>query len=369
MSKILVISPKYPPLIDGLAGHTFHFINELAKNNDMTLLTDSALVVDKSQHVKIISSVNKWNFLKVRKAFLELPTEYDQIIIQYVPSLYASRGGINFSIVFFFIYLRFIIIKNKKTKINVIFHELFYPLQFHWKAIVLHLCHKSMLLFTVISSHRGFCSTSYFTNLLKKIPFTKNKIIHLPVGPTVEIPKELKVRNVNDVLKFTIFGGYHPSKRYDIIFNVLERLFNEKVKFELTIIGTTKEKLTNDIELPKNFSQWANAIGKQDDKNVVSIFEESDFLISYFSDGMSTRRSSAISALALGLPVISSKTERTDSVLLSNSDSILFDVANFETSLYSFIKSSPKAPIRSSLYKNHLNWTQIVRKFTHNLLV
>jgi glycosyltransferase involved in cell wall biosynthesis len=226
-----------------------------------------------------------------------------------------------------------------------------------------------MLLFTVLSAHRGFCSTSYFTDLLKKIPFTKNKIIHLPVGPTIEIPKELKTGHVNKILKLVIFGGYHPSKRYDIIFDTLERLFNEKYKFELTIIGTTIEKLTNDIELPKNFSQWAKAIGKQDDNNVVSIFEESDFLISYFSDGMSTRRSSAISALALGLPIISTKTKRTDNILLSNSDLILFDIDNFETSLYTFIKSSPKAPLQSSLYENHLNWTQIVRKFTHNLLV
>jgi glycosyltransferase involved in cell wall biosynthesis len=359
-ARLLVICPKYPPIKDGLSGHTYQLCKELSKECTVDLLTSINTPSEKEESIIIHPTVSKWSFTHLRQAFNKLPHDYECTIVQYVPSLYGRRGGINFSILIFFLWLRFI----KKQNTSFIFHELFYPLYFNWKSITLHCIHKVMLFISILSSRQAFYSTEKYKKIGQKFSFTKKKHFHLPVGASIDIPTSSfgNTAPTNEESTYVLLGGFHPSKRYDLIFEVFSKV-ESHVSTKLNIVGTTKEELEKQTDLPSNFDEFALCYGKLEDEEVVSIFHRSSYLIAYFSDGMSTRRSSAISALANGLPIISTKTAGTDSIFSDNKSIILFDVEeeNFKTSLTSFINSPEQSAScdASSFYKEHFSWEKV----------
>lgn len=359
MSSILCICPKYPPLMDGLSGHTKYLTDELSKHYDVDLLTSVNIPLKQNSIIKIINKVKVWDFFNLRKNFLALNTNYEHIIIQYVPSLYASRGGINFSIIFFFMYLKF----WKKHDVSIIFHELYYPLLPNIKAIILHICHKIMLFGAINSAKYRFFSTQFNKEQAKKLTLIKGYNSHLPVGSSINIDNNLPKRT-NIKKTYVIFGAYHPSKRYDLILKAFDDCFNDGDTFNLLIIGTTIEDLKKEISLPNLFSQYGQIFDKLEDKEILKIFNRSDFLVSYFSDGLTTRRSSVISALANNLPVISSDSQRTDSIFKNQEPVILLSIneSDYIQDLKSFIKE-PKVISENSarlFYEKNLSWNKII---------
>jgi glycosyltransferase involved in cell wall biosynthesis len=245
------------------------------------------------------------------------------------------------------------------------FHELYYPLLPNWKALVLNICHKIMLFITLNSSQIHFFSTNKFLNLSKKFSLFSSKKIHLPVGSSISIgiPKTKKNTQKN---QYIIFGASHPSKKYNLIFDTFEKAFGENINFALIIIGTTIKDLEKEYKLPLNFKRYARVENKLDDSEVIAYFNKSNYLISYFSDGLTTRRSSVISALANDLPVISTLSKETDHILREEDSITLFscDEEQYKKSLFSFIKNPNVIPYNSAskFYERELSWGHVVEK-------
>lgn len=370
--NLLVISPKYPPLKDGLSGHTYQLGKELARDCNVHLLTGNKLNFLHEDHIQIYQSVQRWKFLNLKKQFEQVFEQqskdlhksrhkpFDAIIIQYVPTLYGPRGGINFSILLFFLWLRFI----KKQNTSFIFHELYYPLLGNWKAIILHLCHKFMLFFSVLSARSAFYSTQNNLKTAKRLSFSKAKHFHLPVGASININSDIQFTDAQNNT-YILFGGFHPSKRYDLIFEVFSRIRNYSPK--LIVIGTTKDELQKQTPLPLNFDSFASCLGKISDEAVVEVFKTSTSLIAYFSDGLSTRRSSAISALACGLPIITTRSSETEDIFFNHDCIHLLSTkeASFQAQLESLIPtlsaSSRLSHDARSFYAENFSWSSIAK--------
>ena len=360
-SKVLMICPKYPPLKDGLSGHTFELCKELTKQHTVELLTDQSIQSQEDTPVTIHPLLSKWKYSQLKRNFEKLQTDYNLIIIQYVPSLYGKKGGINFSILLFFLWLRFI----KKQNISFIFHELYYPFLWNWKAITLHIIHKTMLFFSILSAKQAFYSTRHNLKIGKRFSIVKKGHFHLPVGASIDIDKQNIIETHNNKNTYTLFGGFHPSKRYDLIIDTFSRfkMSHPNCLLELNLIGLTKDELSQQTTLPKNFDTFAKCHGKLTDQEVQIIFKASHYLIAYFSDGMSTRRSSAISALASGLPIITTKSLRTEKLFFNQSSVVLFDTneAQFQKALSAFLLKPNNQTENNALnfYQENFSWEKI----------
>jgi glycosyltransferase involved in cell wall biosynthesis len=364
--KILIICPKFYPKRDGLSGYTTKLSLELSKYYNVDLLTSIEFQNSKVEPIGIFAIIERWTFnhlFKQSKTILK--NEYQHILIQYVPTMYGSRGGINFSILLFFLYLRFF----TKSKVSFMFHEIYYPFSFYWKAIILNITHKIMLTFSLFSSHIAFFSTKRFLNEAKYFTLNHKKLIHLPVGNNLYIQNdscELPVLD-NNLTKIVLFGSAHPSKNYSLIFKTLSSSYKKNPNFKLIVIGSTKESLKNEIDLPDNFDSFTEIFSNLEDEKVVSIFKQADLLLSYFIDGLTTRRSSVISALAHGLPIISTKSHYTEDIFIGQKAIQLFstDEDSYADSLNKFLSNnSIKADneIRrdaKKFYDQYFDWSRI----------
>lgn len=361
-NNYLIISSKFKPDIDGLSDHTYYFFKLLSKEHKVSLLTSKKYETEITTP-NIYSKVKKWRFLELKRRFLEIK-DINNIIIQYVPSLYADRGGINFSILFFFIYLRLF----TKCKITFLYHELYYPFSFYWKNIILHISHKIMLFISINTSHQVFCSTEYFTQVAKNFLFVHSNISRLPIPSNIEEKNEL-VHTPREQNSYIIFGSPHPSKKYSEVLSCFEQAYNSGLNFQLTLIGPTLEKLMSQVSLPPNFQKFCKLIPNASEELVRKEFSKSQYLVAYFEDGVSARRSSVITALAMGLNIITNKTGKSDSILINKPFIHLLrtHISDFQDELIDFI-SEKREPIESThvinFYNNECAWSLVLKQLS-----
>ncbi len=376
MKKILVISPNYPPLQDGLSDHTFELIQELKKTYDVSLLTSHELSKINEERVNIFPLIKQWK-LRDLTSFFKKNNSYDRIIFQYVPFLYKKRGGINFQIIFFLFYLRFL----KRNPVSLIVHELYFPFQSTLKSSILHSMHKLMLIGAITASNKCFFSTLRFLNECKNLlPLQAEKYIFLPVGSTVNVTESydqemfLNQYNLdkNDFI-LTLFGPPHPSKNYEFIIKTIFQ-FNTQYKknIRLLFVGSKISELERLENFPFDLNSFVTATGKLPTDQVVTAFNVSKAILAYFTDGLSTRRSSVMSALKVGIPVISTQSVFTEEIFSKCSGIHLFstDENLFKEQLTSLLSNynqieSNKEDIKN-FYNLNFSWNKIAQILSKN---
>lgn len=310
--KILILSPYYLPQRNGLAHYTDRFAKELKKRGHNVFVAscqqdsiEGDIPVIHFEKCNIIHFIRLFNKIKL--------LGIDKILIQYVPHMYNPRGGVNFSLPSFIIFLRIF----SSLSIEVMFHELHYPFEYSIKSLLLWFCHHMMLIPSLWFSHRSFFSTERFLKKANKLNLT-TKIYYLPVGSNIS-----------------------------------------RTDFK----NTNKHVLKNDnIEI----------LGFLPDEEVGRILWDSDFQLAFFIDGISTRRGSALAALNNGLPVITTKTSLTDESLLSfpglflSSPDLFFEELKFI--LLKDLKEIRKERhfLREKMFKNFdefFSWESIVDRY------
>jgi glycosyltransferase involved in cell wall biosynthesis len=383
--KITIISPKFHPLEDGLGQYTKWFYLHLKQYAEVSVITSTSNQIpsDQVEFTNIYSSIEKWRFPKLNQLGRKIKEiDTDILLFQYVPFMYAPRGGINFSIVLYMLYLRLF----TKKKIHVMFHELHYPCHLNIKAQVMFLSHIVMLYIASISAHKVFCSAQFFRDRVSRMFLgLKKNIFHLPVGSNIEnITIEEKDK---DILKSKIlgdcdyvlgcFGSFHPSKNYPLIIEaLLSAQSKSKLKMKLLFIGATKENILK--ELPANMKEGASHLiegtGFLSQKEVAENLQILDGFIGYFSDGVSTRRGSLIAALQHNLPVITTRTNRTEDLFkdkefikLLSSDEYRFS-SEFERQLLEGWPLNVKNELgRQKFYTDHFDWDTIIQSYLIHL--
>ena len=370
--KILIISPHFFPMTEGLSGHTKEFAKRLVDFHDVEILTSAHLESKNEYGYCVHNTITSWKFGSNFKIISEvLRISPDRIFIQYLPFLYARRGGINFSVVFIFVLLHLL----SHSKIDVMLHELFYPKEKGWKAHLMHYCHRIMLWGVTFSADKLFVSTQSYKNYMdKKYPLSQCYL--LPVGANIDaaLPTETEKEEfkkkyaLGDNLVLTLFGFQHPSKRYDLIFRALSEFYREtKSSFKVLFIGQTKDDLKSLFFQNHSIKEFVVALGLLEDSEVITSFKCSDLFIGYFSDGMSMRRGSVMAPLKFGVPVVTTRSDVTDEIFTKSSQITLLpiDSEEFVTQLKEHLKDfkNKKISFDSAFYENNFSWSAITKLY------
>ena len=359
--KILILSPYYLPQRNGLAHYTDRFAKELKKRGHNVFVAscqqesmEGEIPVIHFEKCNIIHFIRLFNKIKL--------LGIDKILIQYVPHMYNPRGGVNFSLPSFIIFLRIF----SSLSIEVMFHELHYPFEYSIKSLLLWFCHHMMLIPSLWFSHRSFFSTERFLKKANKLNLT-TKIYYLPVGSNISRSDFLGKSSDTEFLKLVIFGGLHVSKKVFEVINFVNSFENVKVK--LIGIQRTDFKSANKHILKNDNIEF---LGFLPDEEVGRILWDSDFQLAFFIDGISTRRGSALAALNNGLPVITTKTSLTDESLLSFPGLFLSSPDLFFEELKSILLKDLKEIrkerhfLREKMFKNFdefFSWESIVDRY------
>lgn len=349
-------------MINGLSHYSLKFSEALTKKgHHVEVGCLDGLGGNTNFKIHPLSSVGFFEFLSL---FFKLRRNSPDIfLIEFVPTMYGKRGGINFSLSFLALWLRLF----SGIKIHVMFHELHYPLEANFKAIILWFSHHIIYLSLVLLSHKSFFSTVRFLKEAKRF-FSYKKCFHLPVGSNIEraLPNSGEKEKKN--YHFCFFAGAHPSKRFHPIF---EGLYGFKNQVHLSFIGIEEgdfQKVYGSeyLEFSTKF------LGKIDDDKIGELFHDCDALIAFFTDGLSTRRGSVLAALNNGLSVISTASKYTDPIFFNFPGVFLFDhnESIFPSELTSLLLEGKglrlhkdgKAEIMKA-FDEYFSWSSIVEKY------
>jgi len=338
MQKVLVICPSYGKSIEALSVHTKLMKQFFLRNYQVAVLTTAGLVsYDETEsvqtHEQIIEVNGEWNFINLMKKTKEIRDfNPDKIFIQYVPFLYG-RGGINFSFPLWVMLMRLL----DKAKIEIYFHELYYPFEMKIKSMVMNVSHIIMLFILGLSAHHILVTTKAFEKILRRIFFLKKYIHFLPVGPNIEkhridhnaCEEFRKKHNISSVdLVLGSFGTFHPSKNYHLIFEILKKIkTKDKMPVKFIMIGQDRTDLLNYLG-EDDFKQLEDiviATGSLNDSEINLAFAVMDAYLGYFMDGLSARRGSIMAAMQAGLPIISTISKTTEECFVKQAQVYLYD--------------------------------------------
>lgn len=367
MKKILIISPNYRPMSNGLGHYSTIFHHELSKFSECFVLTS----LENEKNERTFPIVKKWKFIELFLLFKKFNLyNFDEFLVQYVPFMYKKRGGINFSFCFFMMYLGLV----KKKKINIMVHEIYYPYLGDLKSFVLNLCHRIMMKMLNISSRKIFVSNFNFYKILQsEFKILKERLYILPVFSNLPVIPIKKDKGTREPVLIGMFGSTHPSKETTNILKILLDFFKQGKKIKLNYIGETREIVLKDFsdEDKKIFDKFCIFLGHLDGTQVVSEISKLDYLLCYFIDGLSARRSSAIAALSLGVPIISTMGENTDSFLIGQSFIRLFpkDLLLFKDELIKLLDKKDhlcNEKVIIKFYNSHFSKEMVAKQYIEN---
>ncbi len=289
--RILFISPYCGKIENALSKHSNLLLEKLTTHFETDIIT--SLEADLEYKIGEVLYLKNWQREELKKAseFL-LKKEPGKVIFQYVPNMYNPRGGINPFFAHF--------ITRIPAKIEVIgfFHELYYPLLNEIKSFILHPIHKYQLRKYLSRCNQVVTTTEEFAQNLVQIN-SEIKPFILPAYSNIE-RTQIYQSTPTEKIKIAIIGGLHPSK---MIPEILKQLISQKTlheSIEINLFGIQAK------QLPFIHTSQVKFHGHLSDREFSQELGECDLVIAYFSDGLSTRRGSVMTAIQHGIPVISS---------------------------------------------------------------
>ncbi len=289
--RILFISPYCGQIENALSKHSNIIIEDLKKHYELDILTSrTAHLRHPAENTCLLDDWKQSELLKARKFLIKrAPTK---VIFQYVPNMYNPRGGINLT------FSSFISSIPKNIEVIGIFHELYYPLLLELRSFVLHPTHRYQLKVHLERCDRVVTTTEEFAQIINKINDKKHAVVLPAYSNILKMSQECEVASKK--IKLAFIGGLHPSKKIEQTIKFLSKHPDFQSKFEINIFGISSDQLASPHGENLKFH------GHLPDRDYSHELSCCDLVIAYFSDGLSTRRGSVMTALQHGIPVVSS---------------------------------------------------------------
>ena len=316
--KIIIISPTFPPNKGGDSDYTFLLAAGLAEKNEVIIVTSKLedTVSEEENRFSIMRKIENWgsfdlfHILSISRRFTP-----ELIIIQYVSFLYG-RGGINFIFPLVLLFLRM------QYKVFTMVHEPFTPIGDSVKTFLISLVQRLMLFCMVLGSDKIGVSIKAWERMMERFFFwRKGDFRWIPVPSNIKIAPntpdvgDLQRFNKNPLLVF--FGSLHVTKMVEFLTASLEALIKKGYDSGLLIIGQDEKAISAYIKgLPDYIGERIFCTGYCSSEDVSRYLSVSDIFLLPLFDGISSRRTTLMTALEHGIPVVTTSGFLTDDIFL-----------------------------------------------------
>lgn len=239
------------------------------------------------------------------------------IVVQYVPHAFGWRS-MNFLFIAWLGWRRI----YHGDDVRIMFHEVSCPFDaYSIRKNVLAIAHRFMAFYLLLIARRLYISTPAWKPQLQKLTLTQLDTIHLPIYSNVppvafseQAILESRRKHFGDG-SFQVVGhfGTYSQETTDILTPILDDLRRNK-QVKLLFIGRRAKDYARRVQLAQKWP--ANAVSAVEDASLEQIsllLQTCDAMLQPFPDGITTRRSSAMACLALGLPTITTIGELSES--------------------------------------------------------
>ena len=323
--KVGLISSAYPPDLDGIGDYTWWMAKTLAAHRDVEAPVVVFTRIGSDHKTSPGVEVSPFFDAEHPRTFSNLPEtlegrHLDWLILQYNPFGWGRRG-----------YcprvpstLRKLRRSHGGLRLAVMFHETTVPL-WPWKFTVMLMWQWPIFRSVCRAVDVAFVSTSRWapqvTRMAPRLP-----VHRLPAGsniPLCEISRAGARRKTGidaDALVLGVFGAAHVSRRLEWVAAAVAEAGRRRPGKRTILLyvgadGKEIRRLCPDADLID--------AGPLPAEEVSVHLRAMDAVLSPFTDGMSTRRTSVISVLHHGVPVATTRTGWTDDLFLSDAPDLL----------------------------------------------
>lgn len=313
--KIHIIAAALPPQLDGIGDYTANLAAELARSATVTVLTgaqapspipgvrvETAFAADEPRTV--------WNL--VSRVAADKP---DWVLLQFNQFSFG-KWGLN---PYLPLAMRQIKRRCPQTRFAWMAHEDFVPV-ISWKFAVMTTWQRWQFWMLGRTADVIFFSIDPWVHQYRRW-FPGKPVVHLPVGsnmPRVAITREearARLGIAEGTLVLGLFGTAHSSRLLPLIRAAVQAAYDENSNVLALYIGPHSAAVCEALQgLP------VRAEGPFDADEVSRRFAAMDIYLVPITGGVSTRRTSLMTALQHGIPTVSTFGVQTDQMLLAENE-------------------------------------------------
>ncbi len=318
--RICLLSARFPPQRCGVGDYTYFLACALARIGFTVDVLTSKGALDEVLYpfppsVHVHRTIGSWGPRGLPGALRYLHKLNPQVlVIQYTPHAYERRGitvAVNL--------LPSLMRAGRIVRVITNFHEMYIPFQGPFKRRLSALWQRAAAVLLASGSHAISVTASEWQRRLTRMGIRKP--IHLiPVGsniPQAQIGEEDRGRLRHQLLGgskgvlVAVFGARHDRDISAVLY-ALQQL-KRQMAARLVWVGgdpldgqerTGLERAMDVHELSAEDVQWTGELYHPEVSEVLSVC---DLMMLPFIDGVSTRRTSAVTALQHGLPLLTTR--------------------------------------------------------------
>lgn len=369
---VQIIAAALPPQLDGIGDYTANIAKELAKSQTVSILTDMGTAYDRIEGSTIVPtfSVNNtqsiWNILdRVRT---DVP---DWILLQYNPFSYG-RWGLNLQLPRV---IRHIKRRCPGTKFALMVHEPFVP-AINAKFAVMATWQRWQLWRLGRSADVVFFSIDPWARRFRSW-FPDKPVLHLPVGSNIphvacsRYEARARLGIADETLILGLFGTAHTARLLERVRGAAQAVRQSERDCRVLYIGphgSEVRKALPGVPVITDGPQPADEVSRR--------FAAMDIYLVPLMDGISTRRTSLMTALQHGIATVGTRGPLTDEMLARQDGSafLLADVGDSADFNARVMRLVDDVPLRECLahegrrlYQSEFTWPRIADRFLSSL--
>lgn len=365
LSKVVIITGRVDPHVCGIGDYSINLSAYCKTQINLSV----NLIVEKGCHsasepVIIVPCVENWSSLDLQRLVNCLEAEkIDTVILQYAPWLYSSKGY-DLELINFWQQCA------QQFQTLLIAHETYFWFLRHPGTWAVGLLQQYVLRSLVHSSHHVFSGCELYLQRLKRFSNHPDKIHYLPIPSNIS-PQPLSTEQKQQLrqklgiaphqIVLTLFGCFE-SIRQDWIQDLDGYLNNSNYSIVWLLLGSAKS-ISVPLENPTIRPGYLNQI------ELSHYLQISSLMLMPHRFGISAKRTSLMSGLEHGLPVVGTDGFLTDSFLRQLPSIFLANdghYPDFEAQLLNALTKLPKilpsVQMSQNYYQNNLSWHVVTQK-------
>ncbi len=364
VSKSVIITAKVSPNICGVGDYSINLATNFQTlcNLDVNLIVESSCQAS-SQPVLILPLVENWSKTDLQNLFNQLQQEnVRNVILQYTPWLYSPQGC-NLSLINFW--------RQCAQQFNalLIVHETYSWFLKYPGTWGVGLLQQYVLRSLIRSSHDVFSASELYLKRLKRFSNHPDKIHYLPIPSNISpkpqsLAQKQKLRHKLGIspqqIVLTLFGC--RGSIYPDWLSILDRRLSELNYSVVWLLLGDAQKL------PLSFNNPALRPGYLNQIELSHYLQISDLMLMPHEFGISAKRTSLMSAIQHGLPVVGTDGMLTDSFFRQLPSLFLTEDRNYPDFEEKVLKTLSKLPhlvnavqISQAYYQKNLNWSVVTQ--------
>ncbi len=371
-----------PPVIDGVGEYTWHLASSLRHMGvDARIYTDLDQFAAREMADWVYPVIPSWTGRSVVETLIKysnLPLDWG--CFQYVPQMYGRRG-----ICWGASEIPSALRQKIKCRVATTFHEFIPGWKLNPKGAFLSTVMRLQTRRALAGCDLAITTCSRYVHDLQTISSVRLPVLMIPVGANIS-PVEVSQRRLEEFRQqhqlhgarvFGVFGRLAPFRNYPSAIRVLDRAIKNGINARLMLIGCVE---SSNPALFHELLQLARGLGV--DKQLIVTGDLSaeevslhlqlvDVFLFPLCDGLSTRNTTVMTAMAHGLPIIfhTPRPGNYDGYRVPFGRSVpIGDEEGFIQSAVYFLKeyahdSIVKRQANKDYFEKHFSWSSISRQY------